>query len=39
MYSTVNDLFDAAETAWRSACLNHAIICTVGHAPYEESHT
>ncbi len=34
MYSTVNNLFDATETAWRSACLDPAVIRTVCHAPY-----
>ncbi len=38
MYSTV-DLFDAAETAWRSAYLDPAITRTVCHAPYVESHS
>jgi hypothetical protein len=37
MYATVDDLFDAAETAWRSACLDPAVIRTVCHAPYAES--
>ena len=32
MYSTVDDLFDAAETAWRAACLDPAVIRTFRHA-------
>lgn len=36
-YATVDDLFDAAETAWRAACLDPAVIQTVCHAPYAET--
>lgn len=36
-YPTVDDLFDAAETAWRSACLNPGLIQTVCRAPYAET--
>ena len=36
-YATVDDLFDAAEIAWRSTCLDREIIRTVCHAPYAES--
>jgi transposase len=36
-YDTVDDLFDAAETAWRAACLDPAVIQTVCHAPYAET--
>ncbi len=34
MYSTVDDLFDAAETVWRSACLDSAITRAICPAPY-----
>ena len=33
-YSTVDDLFDAAESAWQMTCLNPDLIRTVCHAPY-----
>ena len=36
-YATVDDLFEAAETAWRAACLDPAVIQTVCHAPYAET--
>ena len=32
-YATVNDLFEAAETAWRAACLDPVVIQTACHAP------
>ena len=35
-YQTVDDLFDAAETAWRATCLNPETIRTVCHALYAE---
>ena len=35
-YDTVDDLFDAAETAWKATCLDPAVIRTVCHAPYAE---
>lgn len=35
-YDTVDDLYEAAETAWRATCLNPAIIRTVCHVPYAE---
>lgn len=36
-YPTVDDLFDAAETAWRATCLNPDAIRTVCRAPYAET--
>jgi transposase len=36
-YDTVNDLFDAAETAWRATCLNPDTIRTVCRAQYAET--
>ena len=36
-YATVDDLFDAAETAWRATCLDTTIIRTVCRAPYAET--
>jgi len=36
-YDTVDDLFDAAVTAWRDSCLDPAVIRTVCHAPYAET--
>ena len=36
-YETVDDLFDAAETAWRATCLDTDIVRTVCHAPYAET--
>ena len=36
-YDTVDDLFDAAETAWRATCLDPTIISTVCRAPYAET--
>lgn len=36
-YETVDDLFDAAVTAWRATCLDPTIIRTVCHAPYAET--
>ena len=36
-YNSVDDLFDAAETAWRASCLNEDIIRTVCRAPYAET--
>ena len=36
-YPTVEDLFDAAETAWRSACLDPSLIQTVCRTPYAET--
>ena len=35
-YDTVDDLFDAAETAWKATCLDPAVIRTVCHAPSAE---
>jgi hypothetical protein len=34
MYDTLDDLFNAAETAWRATCLDPAIIRTVCNATY-----
>lgn len=36
-YPTVEDLCDAAETAWRAACLEPDLIQTVCRAPYAET--
>jgi transposase len=36
-YETVDDLFDAAETAWRATCLDPDRIRTVCRAPYAET--
>lgn len=36
-YDTVDALFDAAETAWRAACLAPETIRTVCRAPYAET--
>lgn len=36
-YETVDDLFDAAVTAWRATCLDPTIIRTVCHTPYAET--
>lgn len=36
-YETVDDLFDAAETAWRATCLNPDTIRTVCRANYAET--
>ncbi len=36
-YDTVDDLFDAAETAWRATCLAPETIRTVCRAPYAET--
>jgi transposase len=36
-YATVDDLFDAAVTAWRATCLDPTIIRTVCRAPYAET--
>ena len=36
-YDTVDDLFDAAETAWRTTCLHPDTIRTVCRAPYAET--
>jgi len=33
----VDDLFDAAETAWRATCLDPSVIQTVCLAPYAET--
>jgi transposase len=35
-YDNVDNLFDAAEAAWRAACLDPAVIRTVCHAPYAQ---
>jgi putative transposase len=35
-YNSVDDLFDAAETAWRASCLDEDIIRTVCRASYAE---
>ena len=36
-YNSVDDLFDAAQTAWRATCLNEETIKTVCHAAYAET--
>lgn len=36
-HDTVDDLYEATETAWRATRLNPAIIRTVCHAPYAEN--
>ena len=35
-YDTIDELFDAAEHAWRTSCLNPTIIQSVCHTPYAE---
>jgi hypothetical protein len=36
-YGDVDELFDAAEVAWRAVCLNTETIKTVCRAPYSET--
>jgi transposase len=36
-YDTVEDLLEAAETAWRATCLDPNVIRTVCRAPYAET--
>ena len=37
VYASVDELFKAAETAWRSGSLDPAVIHTVCHAPSMQS--
>jgi transposase len=36
-YAAVDDLYDAAQTAWRASCLDPETIRTVCRAPYAET--